>query len=317
MELRLRCAELSRVGANVLRPILIAVAVAAVGQTSGPDAGRRWTPPSAGPPDSIELTGLVRDFRERTARGGHPDFEHKPNNGFQLYVGNVDPNLGPDRKPRFTGNGQGVSEQWTDGAGRNICWHVAQWYPRPADTPGVTGPKDTGGIQSVESFDIWYHDVAGINLSMPSAIKLLRLDDGTYAFDDLLDPDYRLLGGFFPIDSQLFGNSDGTPAHNYHFTFELHATFRYWAGAGQFFEFRADDDLWAFINEELVIDLGGAHWVKEQHIDLGRLDLSDGETCRLDLFYAERHREHARLRVRTNVEGLRTDPRDLAIADDD
>ena len=33
------------------------------------------------PPDSIELTGTVRDFKERTESDGHPDFEVTPSKG--------------------------------------------------------------------------------------------------------------------------------------------------------------------------------------------------------------------------------------------
>ena len=31
--------------------------------------------------DSVTLTGVVRDFHERTAPNGHPDFERRPSSG--------------------------------------------------------------------------------------------------------------------------------------------------------------------------------------------------------------------------------------------
>ena len=43
----------------------------------------------AGAPEAIVLTGVVRDFKERTAENGHPDFERRPDRGFGHYVGNV------------------------------------------------------------------------------------------------------------------------------------------------------------------------------------------------------------------------------------
>ena len=48
-------------------------------------------PPSsaAPPPDEIHLTGLVRDFHERTHPEGHPDFESRPDMGFGRYSGNI------------------------------------------------------------------------------------------------------------------------------------------------------------------------------------------------------------------------------------
>ncbi|TVQ58656.1 MAG: hypothetical protein EA377_00025, partial [Phycisphaerales bacterium] len=33
-------------------------------------------------PEYIELTGVVRDFIERTKPGGHPDMERRPDSGF-------------------------------------------------------------------------------------------------------------------------------------------------------------------------------------------------------------------------------------------
>ena len=49
------------------------------------------------PPDVIYLTGIVRDFKEKTAQGGHPDFENKPSNGFGRYSGNIATTIGEDQ----------------------------------------------------------------------------------------------------------------------------------------------------------------------------------------------------------------------------
>ena len=54
---------------------------------------------------SITLTGVVRDFHERTAPAGHPDFERRPSGGFGLYCGNVATQLDADGKPVFSGSG--------------------------------------------------------------------------------------------------------------------------------------------------------------------------------------------------------------------
>ena len=37
-----------------------------------------------GPPAQIELTGVARDFRERTVAMGHPDFEVEPDHGVNM-----------------------------------------------------------------------------------------------------------------------------------------------------------------------------------------------------------------------------------------
>ncbi len=250
-------------------------------------------------PPYIELTGIVRDFRERTATMGHPDFERKPAGGFAQYMGNVDEHLGSNGKPVFTGGGRKVVNQWKDSAGRPISDLL--YDAALGDVLGTWGAADSGGIHSPARFDQWYRDVPGVNMSRPLTIKLMRQADGTYVFDDKADPEYAALGGFFPIDEEMFGNSGGSPDHNFHFTFELHGEFVYDAGAGQFFRFVGDDDIWVFIDSKMVIDLGGVHSAREQYVDANRLGMTDGETYHLAFFFAERHRTQCNFLITTNL----------------
>ena len=39
------------------------------------------------PPAALELIGVIRDFKERTVQGGHPDFERRPDGGFGHFAG--------------------------------------------------------------------------------------------------------------------------------------------------------------------------------------------------------------------------------------
>ncbi len=89
------------------------------------------------PPATIELTGIVRDFHERTHANGHPDFERAPSAGFGHYVGNVAPLLGADGNPVFTGTGSKLLQQYRDSAGRNICWTL--YDPSRGDVVGSPG----------------------------------------------------------------------------------------------------------------------------------------------------------------------------------
>jgi fibro-slime domain-containing protein len=251
------------------------------------------------PPQSILLTGVVRDFKERTVEGGHPDFEAIPANGTGHCAGNVAEELDPDGKPVWTGGGHIVNSQWRDSDARPICYRM---FSAPAgDTPGVWGDASDAGIQSAASFAQWYRDVPGVNTSMPLTLEFVRDADGSYVFDDKLDPLYSSSGGFFPIDDQLFGLSGGTPSHNYHFTYELHCEFTYHAGGEQVFKFIGDDDVFVFIDGKMVIDIGGIHSAVEQTVDLDRLGLQDGESYRLDFFFAERHRTQSNFRIQTNL----------------
>jgi fibro-slime domain-containing protein len=251
-------------------------------------------------PESLLLTGVVRDFKERTVEGGHPDFERRPQRGFGYYVGNVGVNLDAEGKPIFTGQGYKVGGQWKNSSGKNICWRL--FDSSQGDTAASNRGNDSGGIQDEESYRLWFRDDPRVNKSRLLDIELVRQVDGSYVFDSDVNDVYNSRGGFFPIDHQLYGNSGGDgPDHNFHFTFELHTEFTYDADGAQAFTFRGDDDVWVFIDDKLVIDLGGVHGAIEQTVDLNRLGLEDGEDYKLSFFFAERHRTQSNFRITTNL----------------
>lgn len=271
----------------------VALAALAVATPSGASADGE-------PPSEVVLTGIVRDFRERSKPGGHPDFERQPSGGFGHYCDNISPMLGSDKKPVFRGGGFKVTSQWRDASGRNICWWL--FDPSRGDRPGTKSGVSTGGITSAESFSTWFNDDLNLNTSAPLSLTLTRQSNGSYVFDSQTDPVYQPLGGFFPIEGQLFGNPGGTPNRNFHFTFELHTKFTYSAAGNQVFTFRGDDDVWVFIDGKLVIDLGGVHGAIEQVVELNRLPLEDGKDYELSFFFAERHRTQSNFKITTNLQ---------------
>lgn len=257
--------------------------------------------PYASLPSEITLTGVVRDFRERSVREGHPDFERQPAGGFGHYMGNIAANLDGDNKPVFQGGGKKVSKQWRTRDGKNV--HPTLFNQSLGDTAGsYSGGADSGGIQSAATFAQWYRDVPGVNMSKELSVTLRREPNSNmYVFDDRTDPLYRTRGGFFPINNDLFGNSD-RESKNFHFTYEVHTEFMYKPGTGQTFTFIGDDDVWVFINGRLVIDLGGVHSAINQTVALDRLNfLRPNAKNTLAIFQAERHRTQSNFRIETTI----------------
>lgn len=256
-------------------------------------------------PDQIVLTGTIRDFHARN-NGGHTDFEWRPSGGYGHYVGMVAPDLDDDGKPVYAGGGHKIRSQWKDSSGRAIAPPMAHLPTLPGDRTGQMLSEDGGSLHTPEAFAQWFRDVPGVNASMPLDITLVR-NEGTnvYTFDDRADPYFQDLGGFFPINNELFGNY-GSTGKNFHFTFELETEFVYKADTGQVFTFTGDDDVWVFIDGKCVIDIGGVHSRVSQTIDLDRLAwLEDGNTYQLKFFFAERHTTQSNFKIETTL-NLRT-----------
>ncbi|MGP1272957.1 MAG: fibro-slime domain-containing protein [Phycisphaerales bacterium] len=224
---------------------------------------------------SMRLTGVIRDFQV-----SHPDFE--------TYAGSAPKNmvlndLGDDGKPVL-----------------NVDLAASRGWGKPAS------------VTSEESFNQWWRDVPGVNVSIPYTIELKREErpeGAVYAFAKE-KPEY-----FFPIDNQGYGLSmEGLRwappgKHNFHFTYELETTFVYTDPAERdaplVFSFTGDDDVFVFINGKLAIDLGGVHSQLHASVNLDEkaeyLGIEPGEEYQLKLFFAERHTSESNFRIETNL----------------
>lgn len=126
-------------------------------------------------------------------------------------------------------------------------------------------------------------------------------------------------GGFFPLDDFKYLDDAKTVwnpkydstcieghCHNFSFAMKVAAQFQY--VKGQYFEFRGDDDVWVFINDRLVVDIGGCHSPVEGGVYLDTIGLVDstqklieGKTYSFYIFFSERNATGSNFKMRTSI----------------
>ena len=124
--------------------------------------------------------------------------------------------------------------------------------------------------------------------------------------------------GFYPVDDFEYLDSAKTVKnpkfdwnvngcrHNYSFAMKISAQFQYIPG--QYFEFRGDDDVWVYINNRLVVDIGGCHSPVEGAVNLDTMGLVEGQMYPFHIFFSERNATGSNFKMRTSI-NLQTEKR--------
>lgn len=238
--------------------------------------------------------------------------------GWSVVNGMVESDLGPDRKPvrsAYDTGWNGIPNSW---GGTEFGFRCE------FDTAAIPEVGDSG--ISTE----WFRNVPGRNAETCRDIPL-RLDsvNGTYGYENKQ---------FFPIDD-FDRLADGSPnpyfdqirgedqkMHNYAFCLESHGEFEY--KKGQSYDFTGDDDVWFFVNNRLVVDLGGIHPASSQRVlldTIGRVitkrtvdwkdfydttwnanRMVEGKTYTWDFFFCERSPAGSSMKMTTSM-NMRTD----------
>ena len=93
---------------------------------------------------------------------------------------------------------------------------------------------------------------------------------------------------------------------DYSYSMEGHGQFVFNAEDNLYFTFEGDDDVYLFINNKMVMDIGAAHSITKSTFNLNdyikECGLKDGEMYDFDFYYMERHSYGANIRIETNID---------------
>lgn len=159
--------------------------------------------------------------------------------------------------------------------------------------PVFIGADNYGAVNNATTFSSWY---AACDDATPGSTCVKAYN---VTIDATVDTDLGKLtynnSSFFPLDSitGTTGDGDNNDNHNYFFTAQFELGLTYDPNLTNTFSFTGDDDVWVFINDKLVLDLGGVHSAATAGFNMNTvatdLGINAGDQYKFSFFFAERH----------------------------
>jgi len=190
---------------------------------------------------------------------------------------------------------------------------IEKWFKPEIQTITTAGDTLTNSLcQDIElqldNDGFWYADYTNESndCNDPVSPGFFPLDNFKYL--DTKGPTGTIPNPKFDWDVEGWTAAKGndTCKHNYSYAMAVSASFKY--VKGQYFEFRGDDDVWVYINNRLVVDIGGVHEKVEGAVNLDTIGQNDPKRALIEgreypfhIFYAERNATGSNFKMRTSI----------------